>query len=125
MALRIGCGGAELDKGSSGYAPDSIGGKVAITTIISGTGAPSTGTSTITFTDVSTYTDVWSGGTTDTGSFTYVKTAPGMGTIVLNSGGGTVGTVILTFTSYTGGTYSYSSTGGLAPGEQTGTYTLN
>ena len=126
MALNLGCGGTELDKGSSGFAPDSIDGKIGtITPTASSGGLAALGNSTITF-SASTYTEVGDAiPLNDTGSYIYTKDAPGMANIVLTSTThSTVGTVILTFTSYTAGTYAYTLSSG-GTGSQSGTFTLN
>ena len=129
MALSIGCGGAELDKGSSGFAPDSIGGKVAITTINGATpapgGPPSTGNSTITFSATG-YTDNWSGGgasTSDNGTYTYTKTSNITGTVVMTeTGGAGIVTAVATFTSATSG--NYLATAGV-DGQETGSFIMD
>ena len=127
MALNIGCGGAELDKGSSGFAPDSIDGKIATITVVTSDGDLNVlpGSSTITFSG-STYTEVGAAiPLNDTGTYVYTKDAPGMANIVLTSSThSTVGTVILTFTSYTTGTYAYTLSSG-GTGSQSGTFTIN
>ena len=128
MALSIGCGGAELDKGSSGFAPDSIGGKIATITVVgtpTGDLALGSGISTITFSG-STYTEAGDAiPGVDIGTYIYTKDAPGMANIILTSTThSTVGTVILTFTSYTAGTYAYTLSSG-GTGSQSGTFTLN
>ena len=127
MALSIGCGGAELDKGSSGFAPDTVGGKIATITVGASDGdlLVIAGSSAITF-SASDYTEAGDAiPLVDAGTYIYTKDAPGMANIILTSTtNSTVGTVILTFTSYTTGTYAYTLSSG-GTGSQSGTFTIN
>ena len=122
MALTLGC---DLDVEDphhlAGNAPDSIDGKSANSSIITGDGdLNATGNFTVTY-SAPNYTLTGAMGD-DTGTYNYTRQGPNTALIVYNSNDGEVVTATSIFTSPTAGTYSAVQI--TPPGTQNGTFTI-
>ena len=131
MALSFGCGVEELIddlrselNDDEDFAPTSLDGKTLHLSTNSASEGPTSGIYTITFTGA-VYT-INDNSTSNSGTYTYNKTASNQGKIVFVSGSGTEN-ISLSFTSHTSGNYSLVHTAGSGEitGQETGTFIIN